>query len=176
MQCAPFSLKTVNIYKLGTDNGTMNFALSAKLTDQDFPCSPDTRNRILQASAHFLGEIAPKGLDDEIEWNVHTICSEITLWMFDDDAEQGSTSLVGILSSSAFQRLISNYLDRVLCNNLRVLVKASSILYCNGEQALYAGRNYIELCSICSFYGTKVLEGIDDVLRKDSPKARRCIT
>lgn len=99
-----------------------------------------------------------------IKWDVRSISSEIVLWMTDDDAQAGSTSLVGILSSSAFESMLSNYVDRSLSRNLRLLVEPTSFLYSNGSQASYADCDWTSLWSVRSFVGTRVLQELETAL------------
>ena len=102
--------------------------------------------------------------DAELQLDVHTLCSELALWMFDEDAQPASTSLVGIFSSSAFESLVQRSLGVDLGRHLRLLVELTSALYCNSGQVLYAGRQSTELWSMQAFVGTKVLQSLDVII------------
>ena len=108
-----------------------------------------------------VAENASSSFDDMIKWDVRSISSEFVLWMSDDDAQPGSTSLVGILSSSAFECMISKFVDSSLSRYARLLVKLTSILYSYGSQASYANCDSTSLWSLCSFAGTKVLRELE---------------
>ena len=96
-----------------------------------------------------------------IKWDVRSISSEFVLWMCDDHAQAGATSLVGILSSSAFESMISKFVDRSLSENLRLLVKLTSFHYSCGSQMSYAECDSTSLWSLRCFAGTRVLQGLE---------------
>jgi len=105
--------------------------------------------------------------EKKIQWDVHSLCSELALWMFDNDAQPSSTSLVGIFSSLAFERLISSSLDAVsvdLCTNLRLLVELSAALYSGSGQTPYAGLQPHELWAIQAYVGKKLFQSLDIAL------------
>ena len=102
--------------------------------------------------------------DDNIEWTVHTLCSELALWMFDDDAIPGPTSLVGLLSSSAFERLILETKCGAISTPLRLFLELSSVLYCSNGQSSYAGCSPCELWEFQASMGSKVLRSLDAAL------------
>lgn len=99
-----------------------------------------------------------------IKWDVGSISAEFVLWMTDDDALPGSTSLVGILSFSAFESMISKFVDRSLSRNVRLLVELTSILYSHGSQGSYAACDATSLWNLCSLVGTRVLQGLESAL------------
>lgn len=86
--------------------------------------------------------------------------------MFDDDAQPASTSLVGILSSLAFERLISstNMISVNMCMHLRLLVEISAALYSSDGRTSYAGLQSPDLWAIHAYVGTKVLQSLDIAL------------
>lgn len=98
--------------------------------------------------------------DDMIEWDVRSISSEFVLWMCDEHAQTGSTSLVGILSSSAFESMLSKLVGGALSRHLKLLVKLTSFLYSSGGQASYADCDSSTLWSLRSFAGTRVLQDL----------------
>ncbi|CAD6577888.1 MAG: hypothetical protein ASARMPRED_008441 [Alectoria sarmentosa] len=141
-QCVSFSMKEVNIYVM------------------DYLCNEETYGAIL-GNLPLVADNASSSFDDMIKWDVRSISSEFVLWMSDDDAQTGSTSLVGILSSSAFECMISKFVDSSLSRYTRLLVKLTSILYSYGSQASYANCDSTSLWSLCSFAGTKVLRELE---------------
>ena len=82
----------------------------------------------------------------------------------DDDAQTGSTSLVGILSSSAFESMISKFLDRGLSRHVKLLVELTSFLYSYGSKASYADCDSTSLWSLRSFSGARVLQQLESAL------------
>ena len=87
--------------------------------------------------------------------------------MFDDNAQTASTSLVGLLSSRAFERLISSSTDLInadMCVHLRLLVELSAALYCIDNQQSYAGLGTPNLWLIHAYIGRKVLRDLDVAL------------
>ena len=106
--------------------------------------------------------------DDMIEWDVASISSEFVLWTSDHDAQPGSTSLVGILSSSAFERMIFKFVDQRLSKHVMLLVRLTSFLYCHESQASYPNCDLTSLWSLRSFAGTRVLQELESALGKPS--------
>ena len=105
--------------------------------------------------------------ESSIQWDVHALCSELARWMFDDDAQPATTSLVGILSSFSFERLISSSLDTVnlgFGRSLRLFVELSAALYSSGGQASYAGLQSPDLSGLQAYLGDKVLRSLDAAL------------
>ena len=98
--------------------------------------------------------------DDMMAWDVRSISSEFVLWMCDEHAQTGSTSLVGILSSSAFESMLSKFVGGTLSKHVRLLVKLTSLLYSSGSQASYADCDSTTLWSLRSFAGTRVLQDL----------------
>ena len=66
--------------------------------------------------------------DNMIKWDVSSISSEFMLWMSHNHVQPGSTSLVGILSSSANESMISQLVDRSSSKYVRLLVELCMIL------------------------------------------------
>ena len=112
-------------------------------------------------SPSILGPNGPTAFDDNMKWDVHSFCSELALWMLDDDAQPASTSLVGILSSFAFDNLLCPFLNAELCSRLRLLVGLSAALFCSNGQSAYAGRRSTELWGLQASVGTKLLQSLD---------------
>lgn len=102
--------------------------------------------------------------DDMIEWDIRSISSEFVLWMCDEHAQTGSTSLVGILSSSAFESMLSKFVGGTLSKHVRLLVKLTSFLYSSGSQASYADCDSTTLWSLRSLVGTRVLQDLVSAL------------
>lgn len=121
-------------------------------------------NALLGNYPFSVGENVCPAFDEMIEWDVRSISSEFVLWMCDDHAQTGSTSLVGILSSSAFESMISKFVNRSLSKHVRLLVKLTSFLYCSGGQASYADCDSTTLWSLRSFAGTRVLQELVSAL------------
>lgn len=103
-----------------------------------------------------------------IKWDVASISSEFVLWMSDDHAQPGSTSLVGILSSSAFESMISKLVDKRLSKCVRLLVRLTSFLYSHESQASDPNCNPTSMWSLRSFAGTRVLQELESALGKPS--------
>lgn len=97
-----------------------------------------------------------------IQWDVGSISLEFVLWMTDDHAQPGSTSLVGILSSSAFESLISKFVDESLSKHVRLLVETTLYLNPHGNQTSYVGcDNWWRLHSLA---GNRVLQELESAL------------
>ena len=111
--------------------------------------------------AYIFARHTSPGFDAELQLDVHTLCSELSLWMFDEDAQPASTSLVGIFQSSAFESLVQPFLGNDICQHLRLLVELTSALYCSNGQISYAGRQSTELWAMQAYVGTKVLQSLD---------------
>lgn len=99
-----------------------------------------------------------------IKWDVGSIALEFVVWMSADDAQTGSTSLVGMLSSSAFESMISKFVDRSLSRYVRLLVELTSFLYSYGSKASYADCDSTSLWSLRSFSGARVLQQLEPAL------------
>lgn len=127
----------------------------------DYPCDENTYNAILCRSPIIAVKNVCPSFDDMIKWDVGSISAEFVLWMSDDHAQPGATSLVGILSSFAFESMISKFVDSSLSKHLRLLVELTSILYSCGSQASYAGCDLTDLRSLRSFVGTRVLQELE---------------
>ena len=136
-------------------------------TDLDCPCDEDTYNVMISNYSLIAAESACPSFDDMIKWDVGSISSEFVLWMSDDDAQPGSTSLVGLLSSSAFEGMISKFVDRSLSKHVRLLVKLTSYLYSCEGRASYADCDS-SLRSLRSFVGTRVLQELEPALGNSS--------
>ena len=121
-------------------------------------------NALLGNYPFSVGENVCPAFDEMIEWDVRSISSEFVLWMCHDHAQTGSTSLVGILSSSAFENMISKFVNRSLSKHVRLLVKLTSVLYCSGGQASYADCDSTTLWSLRSVAGTRVLQELVSAL------------
>lgn len=145
-QCVSFSMKEVNIYIM------------------DCPCNEDTYNTTLEGFPFTVVEKVCPSFDDMIKWDVGSISSEFVLWMSADDAQTGSTSLVGILSSSAFESMVSKFVDRSLSKHVRLLLELTSFLYSYGTKASYADCDWTSLWSLRSFSGTRVLQELEPAL------------
>lgn len=152
-QCVSFSTKEVNIYAM------------------DHPCDEDTYNAILGTSPFTVVENVYPSFDDMINWDVGSISSEFVLWMSDDHAQPGSTSLVNILSSSAFESMISKFVGRCLSKHLRLLIELTSFRYSHGSKASYADYDSTSLWSLRSFAGTRVLQELELALGNASLNA-----
>ena len=120
---------------------------------------------ILRMHLGIIGQSEALAFENRIGWDVDTLCAELAQWMLDDDAQPASTSLVGILSSLAFEKLIVPLLGPLLseniCTNLRLFVELSSALYCSNGQIAYAGCRSSELWGVQAYVGTKVLQSLD---------------
>ena len=81
--------------------------------------------------------------------------------MTDDHAQPGSTSLVGILSSSAFESMISKFVGESLSKHLRLLVKLTSFLYSRGSQTSDADCDSTGWWSLRSLAGNRVLQELE---------------
>lgn len=103
-----------------------------------------------------------------MHWNVHDLCSEFVLWMFDQDARPGTTSLVGILSSLAFERLISPFVPRGIIMHLRPFIELTAFLYSSGGRSSYANRRPSDLWRLHAYLGSKVLQCLNKVLNNTS--------
>lgn len=103
--------------------------------------------------------------EDYIRSDLSSLCEEFELWMLDDHASPGSTSLVGILSSFAFESLISPFFHQDFGRHLRLLVEFSAALYCGGGNIPYSGCQPSELCATQAHAGIKVLESLEIALR-----------
>ena len=117
----------------------------------------DTYNAILGSSPINLVQNNCPSFDDMIKWDVGSISSEFVLWMTDDHAQPGSTSLVGILSSSAFENMISKFVGENLSKHLRLFVKSTSFLYSRGSQTSDADCDSTSWWSLRSLAGCRVL-------------------
>ena len=137
-------------------------------TDLDCPCDEDTYNVMISNYSLIAAENDCPSFDDMIKWNVGSISSEFVLWMSDDDAQPGSTSLVGILSSSAFEGMVSKFVGRSLSKHVKLLVKLTSYLYSCEGQASYADCDSTSLWSLRSFVGTRVLQELEPALGNSS--------
>ncbi len=100
--------------------------------------------------------------------DVGSISSEFVLWMTDDHAQPGSTSLVGILASSTFESMISKCVNESLGKNVRQLVRLTSILYLCGSQDSYPDCNSTSWRSLRSFAGNRVLQELESALANAS--------
>ena len=103
-----------------------------------------------------------------IKWDVASISSEFVLWMTDDDAQSGSTSLVGLLSSSAFESMISKFVDRSLSKNVKLLVQLTTFLYSCASEASYADCDLTSTWNLCSSVGSRVLQELEPALSNAS--------
>ncbi len=156
-------MKDINIYIMG-----ISFNCRAKSgiaeTHLDCLCDEDTYNAMIGNHPFIVADNSCPSFDAMIKWDVGSISSEFVLWMTDDDAQPGSTSLVGILSSSAFENMISKFVDRSLSKHVRLLVKLTSLLYSREGQASYTSCDLTSLWSLRSFVGTRVLQELEPAL------------
>ena len=116
---------------------------------------------LMRKYSGLVGHHEALAFENEIDWDVDTLCSEVAQWILDDDAQPASTSLVGIFSSLAFEKLIAPLLGGDMSTNLRLLVEMSSVLYCSDGLTTYAGCRSTELWSVQAHVGTKVLQSLD---------------
>ena len=156
-------MKDVNIYIMGISFNSRAKSGIAE-TDLDCPCDEDTYNAMISSHPFIVADNFCQSFDAMIKWDVASISSEFVLWMTDDDAQPGSTSLVGILSSSAFENMISKFVDRSLSKYVRLLVKLTSLLYSREGQAPYVGCDSTSLWSLRSFAGARVLQELEPAL------------
>lgn len=156
-------MKDINIYIMGISFNSRAKSGIAE-TDLDCPCDEDTYNAMIGSHPFIVADNFCPSFDAMIKWDVGSISSEFVLWMTEDDAQPGSTSLVGILSSSAFENMISKFVDRSLSKHVRLLVKLTSLLYSREGQASYAGCDSTSLWSLRSFAGTRVLQELEPAL------------
>lgn len=152
-------MKEVNIYILG-DSLHQRCQRSIAKSQPDYPCDEDMYNAILGTYPFEIVEDVCPSFDDMIEWDVRSISSEFVLWMCDEHAQTGSTSLVGILSSSAFERMISRFLSGSLSKHVKLLVRLTSLLYSSGILASHTDYDATTLWSLRSFVGTRVLQDL----------------
>lgn len=162
MHCVPFSIKELNVYAMGKHPWIDDTFWA--LTAQANSGISDANEAIARDSLRFGAEGMSSFFEDAMQWDVHTLCSELILWMSDNDAQPGSTSLVGILSSIAFELLIFPFVGRDLSMHLRLLVELTATLYSSGGQASYAGRQPSTLWSIHAYFGSKVVQSLDVAL------------
>lgn len=163
-------MKDVNIYTMGI---SINHIIDAPgLTNQDYLNNKDIYNAKVYDCPNFITTSAGSAFDERIKekmtWSVDSISSEFVRWMSDGDAEQGTTSLIGLLSSIAFESLISECYDKSLGKDLRLLVEVTSILYCNGGRDTDVDPDPVKLRSIRSLVGKRLLQGIEPALGNTS--------
>ena len=137
------------------------------LTFLEFPCSQEKYSEILCRSGLVISGDFPLRFDPMVEWTIHAISSDCAAWMSADHTTVTSASRVAILSSFAFERLLSNFVDSTPSKAFRLLVETSShmnMCQVSGIDASYARLDSDDVCSVRSFAGSIVLQFLESAL------------
>ena len=102
--------------------------------------------------------------NEAVHWDINALSTDFAAWMAVDNVHPAATSRVGILSSVECQGLLHRYLDEELCIQLRLLIKASSLLY-NRKNCLHPHYDRERLALIRSTVGSQFLTNLETALK-----------
>ena len=104
---------------------------------------------------------------EPVQCDINDLSIDFAGWLATAQIRPNATSRVGILSSLQCQQTLHQHLDRELCTDFKLLVKASSLLF-NRELDPNPLCSREELNTIRCLVGSRLLSGLETALKKSS--------